>query len=512
MKVNNLRVFDNTLEGQTLLNYLKVQGLSLKSDKEENREKEEKKLLEEMLCLKQLVESLLSEDSEVDLSYFIIGFNIPQINNEFDLLRFGRNFDLNIELKDMNTGPKIVKQLTKQRQYLGIRGKELWQFSYVKDENQLYETDGENLIKSDFTRLLEVLRSQETELVDLDKLFEPSQFLISPFNTSDKFLEDSYFLNLQQDEIKRKIIKSEDKYHVVTGTAGSGKTLLVYDIAKEYLEAKKKVVIIHAGNLNDGQDFLNNHNWDIRPAKKHISEDEDIDILIVDESQRHRWHQFENILNLEKEMCIEKIVLCGDDNQILALKEENDNISNKTGGIRWFKKEKPIFKRYKLTGKVRTNKMVADFIKGLFDLKDMGTVDRNIINISYFDDKESVYKYVQYLDDKEESIFLDYTLPPRGGKYGNPLFQDFLDIRDITLYSGSHTSHEVIGQEFDNVTVCLGPHFLYRQNKLIFPNDQTNYYSASKMFFQNITRARKKINLIIFDNKPLLEKILGAIQ
>lgn len=95
----------------------------------------------------------------MDLSYFIIGFNIPQINNEFDLLRFGRNFDLNIELKDMNTGPKIVKQLTKQRQYLSIRSKELWQFSYVKDENQLYETDGENLIKSDFTRLLEVLRS-----------------------------------------------------------------------------------------------------------------------------------------------------------------------------------------------------------------------------------------------------------------------------------------------------------------------------------------------------------------
>ncbi|MFZ2927777.1 MAG: hypothetical protein WA023_00860 [Lactococcus raffinolactis] len=211
-------------------------------------------------------------------------------------------------------------------------------------------------------------------------------------------------------------------------------------------------------------------------------------------------------------MCIEKIILCGDDNQILALKEENGNISHKTGENHCFNKEKPIFKRYKLTGKVRTNKMVADFIKGLFDLKDMGTVDRNIINISYFDDKESVYKYVQYLDEKEESVFLDYTLPPPGGKYGNPLFQDFLDIRDITLYSGSHTSHEVIGQEFDNVTVCLGPHFLYSQDKLIFPNDQTNYYSASKMFFQSITRARKKINLIIFDNKPLLEKILGAIK
>jgi len=88
LKVNNLRVFDNTLEGQMLLNYLKVQGLSLKSDKEENREKEEKKLLEETLCLKQLVESLLSEDNEVDLSYFIIGLALSGVYG----VKKGRDF------------------------------------------------------------------------------------------------------------------------------------------------------------------------------------------------------------------------------------------------------------------------------------------------------------------------------------------------------------------------------------------------------------------------------------
>ena len=99
MKVNNLNIFDNNLEGEILLRYLKIHGIYLNSKKEENKLKEEKKLLEETFCLKSLIKSLLLEDERLDLSNFINGFNIPQINNEFDLLRFGKQYDINIELK-----------------------------------------------------------------------------------------------------------------------------------------------------------------------------------------------------------------------------------------------------------------------------------------------------------------------------------------------------------------------------------------------------------------------------
>ncbi|GFH41886.1 hypothetical protein Hs30E_04370 [Lactococcus hodotermopsidis] len=504
MKANNLRVFDNELDEDVLLKYLKVHGIKLKSSKEKNRLKEEKNLKDEIACLKSLVSSMPIQNSGVELSNFFIGFNIPQINNEFDLLRFGSNFDINIELKGKNTGEKIVTQLKKQRHYLSIRERELWQFTYVKEENQLYETDGENLIKSDFKKLIELLGNQEIEEeVILEEIFEPSQFLISPFNTADKFLRGTYFLNSLQDEIKKKIMQSQEKYHVVTGIAGSGKTLLVYDIAKKYMEEKKKVVIIHAGNLNQGQNFLNSNGWDIKAAKESISEQDEIDVLIIDESQRQWEDQFNKIMEFESEIIKDKIILCGDDNQILAMDEEKFNISEKI-------KNKPKFNQHKLTKKVRTNEKVADFIKGLFDLKDMKSLDENSINIDYFETKEEAKNYVQYL--QTDSTFLDYTLPPPGGKYDYPLYRDYQLISAIHLGIVAETSHEVIGQEFDSVTVCLGPHFEYRKHQLIFPDDRTNYYSASKMLFQNITRARKKINLIIFENEKLLVDILGAIK
>lgn len=505
MKVNNLNIFDNNLEGEILLRYLKIHGIYLNSKKEENKLKEEKKLLEETFCLKSLIKSLLLEDERLDLSNFINGFNIPQINNEFDLLRFGKQYDINIELKKINTGKKIIKQLNKQKHYLSIRDKELWQFCYVKDENQLYETDGEELFKSSFQKLINLLYQQKIELVDPEKLFEPAKFLISPFNTPDKFMNSNYFLNSYQDDIKRDIILSKEKYHVVTGIAGSVKTLLVYDIAKQLMKMNKKVTIIHAGNLNDGQIFLNNNGWDIRAAKEHVSSNDIIDVLIIDESQRHHKTQFTSIIGFQDSLALNKIILCGDDEQILSEKNETYNISEK------IKENEQRFVYHKLTKKVRTNKNVADFIKGLFDLKNMKKIDRNSISIDYFENKESVSKHIQYLNEKENSVFLNYTLPPSGGNYGYDLFQDFKDIRDIYIRIDSKTPHEVIGQEFDIITVCLGPHFRYEQGKLIFPNDKTNYYSVSKMLFQNLTRSRKKINFIIFNNQPLLKELLGAI-
>ncbi len=50
-----------------------------------------------------------------DLDGFFVGYTIQQIGKEFDLLRFGENFNLNIELKSelkiANKADKIEKQL-----------------------------------------------------------------------------------------------------------------------------------------------------------------------------------------------------------------------------------------------------------------------------------------------------------------------------------------------------------------------------------------------------------------
>ncbi|KFM93044.1 hypothetical protein [Paenibacillus macerans] len=57
------------------------------------------------------------------LDEFFIGYEIPQISKEFDLLRFGNNFNLDIELKNISTTEKITKQLIQNKYYLRALGK-----------------------------------------------------------------------------------------------------------------------------------------------------------------------------------------------------------------------------------------------------------------------------------------------------------------------------------------------------------------------------------------------------
>ncbi|EUJ18396.1 hypothetical protein MAQA_09229 [Listeria aquatica FSL S10-1188] len=43
------------------------------------------------------------------LIIFFLGYKIPQIGEEFDLLRLGKNYHLNIELKSEASEEKILK-------------------------------------------------------------------------------------------------------------------------------------------------------------------------------------------------------------------------------------------------------------------------------------------------------------------------------------------------------------------------------------------------------------------
>ena len=54
---------------------------------------------------------------------FYLGYTIPQIGKEFDLLRFGKNYILNVEIKSILKMDDAKEQLIKNRYYLGSLGK-----------------------------------------------------------------------------------------------------------------------------------------------------------------------------------------------------------------------------------------------------------------------------------------------------------------------------------------------------------------------------------------------------
>ncbi|TOE56057.1 hypothetical protein CGJ39_24875, partial [Vibrio parahaemolyticus] len=58
----------------------------------------------------------------------------------------------------------------------------------------------------DFSMLTQLLTNQNILKVDNpDDLFNPSDYLVSPFNSTEKFVNNQYFLTGQQEDIKNQI-------------------------------------------------------------------------------------------------------------------------------------------------------------------------------------------------------------------------------------------------------------------------------------------------------------------
>jgi RecG-like helicase len=259
----------------------------------------------EVNALKSLIAILNDREGLKSIfNQFYVGYKIPQIAKEFDLLRFGVDSIINIELKNSSTEERILKQLKQNRYYLSFLDKEIHNYTFVEDTEKLYHLNNNILEEIAFINLAELLYKQKVNNIeDIDKLFNPSDYLVSPFNSTEKFLENKYFLTQQQEEVKRKIIDKLDddkktNFFAVRGSAGTGKTLLTYDIAKKIINSGQKVLLIHCGYLNNGHDKLNTvGNWKIIPIKDYKNYDfSDYDLIIIDETQRLKPSQLDNIV------------------------------------------------------------------------------------------------------------------------------------------------------------------------------------------------------------------------
>lgn len=449
-----------------------------------------------------LVESIKSYCGRLKIfDGYYIGFTINQISKEFDLLRFGIDYIINIELKRNNTGDKIRTQLIMNKYYLSFLNKQIYNFTYVSEDNTLlYLNDSDELEHVDFDYLISLLKNQDLDQIDnIQSVFNPSNYLISPFNSTNEFIEGKYFLTDHQLEIKKnilKIISSGSNFITIEGAAGTGKTLLSYDLANEYINKSKPVLVVHCGMLNNGHKILNTeYGWDIIMAKDLLrSKLDKYDLILVDEVQRMHRGQLQYLIKKVKEMEI-NCIFSYDKLQCLSSKEiKRDNptyIKDNTSSI-----------NFRLTDKIRTNKEIASFIKGLFDLS---RVNKNInysnIDIKYFSDVEDARVYTIILNNQGWKV-INYT-----PGYKNAPYEKFY----IPLYSNAH---KVIGQEYDNVVATIDQYFYYNENRVLSTKGYSLKpdYHPTKMLFQILTRARKKLTIVIVNNPEILEKCLQILN
>ena len=443
--------------------------------------------------------------NNIDLfEHFYYSFSIEKISKEFDLLRLAKNYIINIELKSqMIAEEKIKKQLDQNCYYLEAVNRFVHEYTYVSNENLLfYRQDDGELVQTSLESLVADLRGQ-CDFYDgeIDDLFCASQYLISPMNTPERFLNDEYFLTGQQEEIENSIIalalKGKPISVGITGKPGTGKTLLIYDLAKKISTIFGKICIIHCGTMPDGLIYLNDHlsMIDIIPVRKIrqgflLSE---YSFVIIDESQRMWPNHFNLILEQVKE-CGASIIFSFDPNQTMSSSEVRNEIDKQIQSI-----EGVV--TFKLKNKIRTNRQLASFIQRLLgkhvDEMFDSYPDAQIIFANTVSEAQLIIE-----DLKEQNYtFINYS----GSNYNYSHF--------TAQYSGDYDTHHVIGQEYEKVVMVIDKTFGYdEQNRLRAREHPNPDYLYVSLLYQGLSRVRSKLAIIVVQDYPLFEKIMDKFN
>lgn len=460
--------------------------------------------LQEFNAIKMLVDLLLNAGANIqDFENFFTSYTIEQIGKEFDLLKIDQNnLVLNIELKSDDVGiDAIQKQLVKNQYYLKHIADEIRLYTFISSSKKLYRYTGTELKRVDIEDLRDTMQLFKRSLEqNIETLFKTENFLISPLNTPSKFISGDYFLTNQQQEIKEKImdlILTNKKECIlgITGKAGTGKTLLLYDIVKDMSEKGIKCCLVHSGILCNGHKSLNKQwdNVDIVSAKELNGEKGKIlnqyRYIFVDESQRIYEETLKKIIN-EVISRSKVAVFAYDYAQSLSRAEEMRNIPNKLQDI-------DGFIEYKLSDKIRTSKEIVSFTRTMMNLNDRasGYMDYSKIDVLFSNSPEEAHEIID-LYSKNGYTFISYT-------------QSLYYSNSIDLYTSSYDTHHVIGQEFDKVMIMMDENFRYDNERRIqgkeHPNPDLLFY---KLLYQAISRARENLCILIVENYELFCNIL----
>ena len=284
---------------------------------------------------------------------------------------------------------------------------------------------------------------------------------------------------------------TQGRFAGITGGPGTGKTLLIYDIARE-LGKTKKVLIVHSGILCAGHHELNNRltNIKIISAKElRLREIRDVDIVIVDEAHRLYTESLDKVerwVKRAKAICL----FSYDAGQTLSNSENRRHTAESIDAL-------CANHIHKLTNKIRTNKELALFITCLRDLSKC----------------RSEYKFpnvrIIYEPNKVNATICAHKLAEEGYTYIS--YTPSLYNHSLDYQTSEHNTHNVIGQEFEGVCMILDGNWFYQGTKLTGRQHPNPDYLFEQLLYQGLTRVRSKLALIIC-TEEILTNILTLVR
>ena len=438
------------------------------------REKPLKVRAWEINSMRALVDQLEKYMPEVYRLRLFYSFQILRLGKEFDLLQVKENQIVNIELKSGAVSEDAIRrQLIQNRYYLSILGRPVRSYTYISSQNRLVRlTNHDHIVEAEWEQLCAELQEKSADFSgDLEDLFQAEWYLISPLTQPERFLKKEYFLTAQQKDIERQILKSirikRGGYYHFSGLPGTGKTLLLYDIAMK-LSGRQMVCIIHCGA--SGQEWKRLHERLRR-------------IIWVSDSQitaEMRLDEYETVLVdeahlLDKET-LENIVEAAGKRPVIFTSDCEDQLSPEEvdQSVKLGIAKLPEIQTFRLTNRIRTNEEISSFVQNMMHIPDYKS-GRRFPHVTVF-----------YANDDQEAANL---------------------IQDAKKQEYQHLlESEVAEKAYDSVVIILDGNYFYDSKKYLRSKKRT-----VRNLFHQLNSAKEKLMLIVKDNEPFYAMLLGLL-
>lgn len=432
----------------------------------------------ELESMRALVEQLELHVPDVSALRLFYSFQIPRLGKEFDLLQIKENQIINIELKSGAVSEEAIqKQLIQNRYYLSVLGKPIQSYTYISSQNRLMRlTNHDHVIEASWNQLCAALQKGGKDYSgDIENLFRAEWYLFSPLTEPNRFLNKEYFLTAQQRDIKRQILKKireeQTGYFSFSGLPGTGKTLLLYDIAMK-LSNRQQVCIIHCGEAGKKWEILHKRLQRIDFLSDNQLETqfslEDYHAILVDEAHLLSVEKLNVLLDMSEDR---PIIFSSDSEEMISPKEMDQSTMKRM-------QELPNLQTFRLTNRIRTNAELSSFIQNMMHLP----VRKN----------QNGYPHVSvvYANDEKEADTLVQDYVRQGYQYFQQMEGAELGVTAV--------------RDTEKMVVMLDERYYYDEDQYLRSrNPMQNGQSEVRRLFHLLNQAKENLAFVVKENETL---------